>query len=152
VYYDSRKIKADDVQRRGEERETPARMVHAVNAYFTDHGSPAGIRGQIDGHRKRTFEVLHGLVGSGEAVIADRNADERRYLKHYNDKVLAVDMESGGLSQYCQENSVSSSPNPGWVVVRGISDNADQEKNDDHHELAAFNAAHVARELLPYLC
>jgi adenosylhomocysteine nucleosidase len=153
VYYESRKIKAGgQVQPRGEERQAPARIVHAVNAYFTDRGEPAQIRGQAKGHRKRTFEVFPGLIGSGEAVIADRDSEIRGFLTGYNDKVLAVDMESGGLSQYWQENSVGEAPNPDWVVVRGISDNADQQKNDDGHDLAARNAAHVVRELLPYLC
>ncbi|MEV6819386.1 hypothetical protein AB0M72_11560 [Nocardiopsis dassonvillei] len=153
VYYESRKIQAGGrVQPRGEERQAPARVGHAVNRYFTDRGEPAMIRGQAKGHRKRTFEVLPGLIGSGEAVIADRDADIRRFLTGYNDKVLAVDMESGGLSQYWQENSVGGAPNPDWVVVRGISDNADQAKNDDGHDLAARNAAHVVRDLLPYLC
>ncbi|MBQ1081943.1 hypothetical protein [Nocardiopsis sp. B62] len=153
VYYDSRKIRGEgDAQRRGEERQAPARIVHAVNVYFTDRGEPAMIRGQADGHRKRTFEVHPGLIGSGEAVIADGDSDVHRFLEGYNDKVLAVDMESGGLSQYWQENSVGEEPNPDWVVVRGISDNADQEKNDDGHDLAAHNAAHVVKDLLPYLC
>ncbi|WP_017599858.1 5'-methylthioadenosine/S-adenosylhomocysteine nucleosidase family protein [Nocardiopsis lucentensis] len=153
VYYDSRKITdGDETQRRGEERQAPARMVHAVNAFFTDHGEPAMIRGQYEGHRKRTFEVLPGLIGSGEAVIADRDSRIRHFLTGYNDKVLAVDMESGGLSQYWQENSVRGEDNPGWVVVRGVSDNADQTKDDRAHDLAAHNAAHVVRGLLPYLC
>lgn len=153
VYYDSRKIRAGgDVQPRGEERQAPARIGHAVNVYFTDRGEPAMIRGQADGHRKRTFEVHPGLIGSGEAVIANGDSDIHRFLEGYNDKILAVDMESGGLSQYWQENSVGEAPNPDWVVVRGISDNADQEKNDDAHDLAARNAAHVVKELLPYLC
>lgn len=153
VYYDSRKIEeGGHVQPRGEERGAPARVMHAVNAYFTDHGEPAAIRGQAEGHDKRTFEVVPGLIGSGEAVIAARDSSVRSYLKHYNDKVLAVDMEAGGLSQYWQENSVGTALNPGWVVVRGISDNADQDKDDKSHDLAARNAAHVAAELLPYLC
>ncbi|MDT0329188.1 5'-methylthioadenosine/S-adenosylhomocysteine nucleosidase family protein [Nocardiopsis lambiniae] len=152
VYYDARKITAGDrVQRRGEERQAPARIVHAVNAYFTDRGEPAMIRGRAEGHRKRSFEVHHGLIGSGEAVIADSDSEVRHWLKDYNDKILAVDMESGGLSQFWQENSVREADNPGWLVVRGISDGADAEKNDDAHGLAAHNAAHVVRELLPYL-
>ncbi|MFL1428143.1 MULTISPECIES: hypothetical protein [unclassified Nocardiopsis] len=152
VYYDARKITAGDrVQRRGEERQAPARIVHAVNAYFTDQGEPAVIRGRVAGHRKRGFEVHHGLIGSGEAVIADADSEVRRWLKDYNDKILAVDMESGGLSQFWQENSVREADNPGWLVVRGISDGADAEKDDDAHGLAAHNAAHVVRELLPYL-
>lgn len=152
VYYDSRKITAGDrVQRRGEERQAPARVVHAVNAYFTDQGEPAVIRGRVEGHRKRSFEVHHGLIGSGEAVIAHEDSEVRHWLKHYNDKILAVDMESGGLSQFWQENSVRGEGNPDWVVVRGISDGADAQKNDDAHALAAHNAAHVVREMLPYL-
>ncbi|WP_017571588.1 5'-methylthioadenosine/S-adenosylhomocysteine nucleosidase family protein [Nocardiopsis halotolerans] len=153
VYYDARKIKSEgEVQPRGEERQAPARVVHAVNAFFTDHGEPAMFRGQVKNHRKRTFEALHGLIGSGEAVIAAKDSEIRDFLTRYNDKVLAVDMESGGLSQFWQENSVHGQGNPGWVVVRGVSDNADQEKNDDSHDLAAHNAAHIVRELLPYLC
>ena len=152
VYYDARKITAADrVQRRGEERQAPARVVHAVNTYFTDQGEPAVFRGRVDGHHKRSFEVHHGLIGSGEAVIAHQDSEVRHWLKHYNDKIMAVDMESGGLSQFWQENSVRGDHNPDWVVVRGISDGADAQKNDDAHELAAYNAAHIVRELFPYL-
>ena len=142
---------AERVQRRGEERQAPARIVHAVNTYFTDQGEPAVFRGRVDGHRKRSFEVHHGLIGSGEAVIAHQDSEVRHWLKHYNDKIMAVDMESGGLSQFWQENSVRGDHNPDWVVVRGISDGADTQKNDDAHELAAHNAAHIVRELFPYL-
>lgn len=153
VYYDQRKItEGESVQHRGEDREAPAEMVHAVNAYFSDRGSPAPLRGHAAGYETEPYAVLPGLIGSGEAVLAARDSEVRGYLKHYNDKVLAVDMESGGLSQYWQENSVGGGANPSWLVVRGISDNADQDKNDDSHELAARNAAHVLRELLPYLC
>ncbi|MFE3626296.1 hypothetical protein [Streptomyces goshikiensis] len=93
-----------------------------------------------------------GPIGSGEAVVADRDSDIRQYLSQYNEKVLAVDMEAGGLSQYWQENSVHDETNPGWIVIRGVSDNADEEKGHAHHELAARNAAHVLRLLLPFLC
>ncbi|CAM5670173.1 hypothetical protein [Streptomyces viridochromogenes] len=153
VYYENRKINPQgDVRRRGEHRQAPAHVVHAVNAYFTDHGTPAHITGQMTAHADAHYEVYPGVIGSGEAVIADRASDIRTYLTAYNEKVLAVDMEAGGLSQYWQENSVDGTANPGWVVVRGVSDNADQEKGHTHHELAARNAAHVLSQLLPYLC
>ncbi|UCM91269.1 5'-methylthioadenosine/S-adenosylhomocysteine nucleosidase family protein [Streptomyces marincola] len=153
VYYEQRKINPlGNVQRRGEEREAPARVVHAVNTYFTEHGDPARIKGQLAGRESHAYQVFPGLIGSGEAVIADRDSGIRRYLSHYNDKVLAVDMESGGLSQFWQESSANDASEFGWLVVRGVSDNADQEKGHEHHELAAHNAAFVVRELLPYLC
>ncbi|MFR9754966.1 hypothetical protein [Streptomyces sp. TR06-5] len=153
VYYENRKINPlGDVRRRGEHRQAPAPVVHAVNAFFTDHGTPARIHGQIATHVSDEFAVYPGLIGSGEAVIADRESDIRGWLKRYHEKVLAVDMEAGGLSQYWQENSVHGETNPGWIVIRGVSDSADQEKGHDFHELAARNAAYILRELLPYLC
>ncbi|MEW2810952.1 hypothetical protein AB0929_28275 [Streptomyces massasporeus] len=153
VYYESRKINPlGDTRRRGEHRQAPAQVVHAVNAYFTDHGTPARINGQMTAHADDHYEVFPGVIGSGEAVIADRASEVRTYLTTYHEKVLAVDMEAGGLSQYWQENSVHGTENPGWIVVRGVSDNADEHKGHRHHELAARNAAHVLNQLLPYLC
>ncbi|BBC32315.1 uncharacterized protein SGFS_036090 [Streptomyces graminofaciens] len=153
VYYENRKINPlGDVRRRGEHRQAPAQVVHAVNAFFTEHGTPARIHGQLASRSSQEYEVYPGLIGSGEAVVADRDSDIRRYLAHYNEKVLAVDMEAGGLSQYWQENSVHDETNPGWIVVRGVSDNADEKKGHAHHELAARNAAHVLRLLLPFVC
>lgn len=125
-------------------------IVHAVNAYFTDHGTPARINGQMTAHAGDQYEVYPGVIGSGEAVIADRASDIRTYLTTYHEKVLAVDMEVGGLGQYWQENSVHGTTNPGWIVIRGVSDNADEHKGHSHHELAARNAAHVLSQLLPY--
>jgi adenosylhomocysteine nucleosidase len=152
VYYENRKIDPRDTRRRGEHRQAPAHIVHAVNAYFTDHGTPARIGGQMTAHAGDQYEVYPGVIGSGEAVIADRASDIRTYLTTYHERVLAVDMEAGGLSQYWQENSVHGTANPGWVVIRGVSDNADEEKGHSHHELASRNAAHVLSRLLPYLC
>lgn len=153
VYYESRKLEeGGHVQYRTEEREAPARGQRALNSYFIDNGEPAMIRGQADGHRKRTFEVHTGPIASGEAVIADHGSEVRRHLKAVNDKILAVDMEAGGLSQFWQENSAGSGTNPDWVVVRGVSDNADRSKGDEGHGIAAHNAAFVVRQLLPYLC
>ncbi|MFK0291087.1 hypothetical protein ACIQU6_11520 [Streptomyces sp. NPDC090442] len=153
VYYENRKINPrGDVRRRGEHRQAPAPVVHAVNAFFTDHGTPARLHGQLSPHASEEFWVYPGVIGSGEAVIADRDNDIRSYLTNYHEKVLAVDMEAGGLSQYWQENSVHGGVNPGWIVIRGVSDNADEEKGHGYHELAARNAAHILRRLLPYLC
>ncbi|MGW1074060.1 5'-methylthioadenosine/S-adenosylhomocysteine nucleosidase family protein [Streptomyces sp. NPDC002537] len=153
VYYENRKINPrGDVRRRGEHRQAPAPVVHAVNAYFADHGTPAHVHDQSSPYASKEFEVYPGVIGSGEAVIADRESDIRSYLTDYHEKVLALDMEAGGLSQYWQENSVHGGFNPGWVVIRGVSDNADEEKGHGYHGLAARNAAHILRRLLPYLC
>ncbi|MGH3823778.1 MAG: hypothetical protein ACRDRA_13260 [Pseudonocardiaceae bacterium] len=151
VYYDLRKVTTGGVRRRPDERESPAWMVHAVNSFFTDHGEPAHLRVAESAGRTVPFRVFHGLVGSGDAVIADRDSEVRKYLDAYNDKILAVDMEAGGLSQFCHETSSASGAIPGWVVIRGMSDHADRAKNDDRHDSAARNAAHTLRYLIPYI-
>lgn len=151
VYYDLRKVTPKGVRRRGEDRESPAWMVHAVNSFFTDHGEPAQLHTGESARPAASFRVFHGPVGSGDAVIADRQSGIRKYLNSYNEKVLAVDMEAGGLSQFCHEASSASGAIPGWVVIRGISDHADHTKNDDRQDSAARNAAHTLHCMLPYI-
>jgi adenosylhomocysteine nucleosidase len=67
----------------------------------------------------------------------------------YNEKVLAVDMEAGGLTQFCHETPPPD--HPGWLVIRGISDLADHTKTYDHQHSAAHNAAITLQHLIPYL-
>ncbi|WP_113701335.1 hypothetical protein [Nonomuraea lactucae] len=150
VYYDLRKETPDGRLRRGEEREAPAPVGHAVNSFFTDLGSPARFRGTDGDGVTRGFRVHTGPIGSGDAVIADAESEIVRYLKAYNDKILAVDMEAGGLTQAFHEQDGPRAVR-GWAVVRGVSDSADQDKDDDHHDVAARHAATVLRGLLPYL-
>lgn len=149
VYYDLRKVTPKGIRHRGEERESSAWMVGAVNSFFTGHGEPAELR--VSGGPTASFRVFPGPVRSGDAVIADGKSEIRKYLYAYNDKILAVDMEAGGLSQFCHETSSGSGAIPGWVVIRGISDHADRAKNDDRHGSAAIHAAHTLRHMIPYI-
>ncbi|MGH3722228.1 MAG: hypothetical protein ACRDRI_25995 [Pseudonocardiaceae bacterium] len=151
VYYDLRKEKITGTQHRGEEKEAPVEIGHAVNCFFTDNGEPAEFREEGPGNAVRSFRVRTGPIGSGDAVIADRDSEILKYLAQFNDRILAVDMESGGLSQACHEQSVMSGRLQGWAVVRGISDDASHRKNDDYHRIAAWHAAVVLRRLIPYL-
>ncbi|GAA3178463.1 hypothetical protein [Nonomuraea roseoviolacea] len=145
VYYDLRKETADGVQRRGENPETPAIVGNSVNSFFVDHGEPARFESEGSG-----FHVIPCVIGTGEAVIADAESEIRKYLKHYNDKVSVVDMEAGGLAQAFFERGNSSGMR-GWVVIRGVSDHSDKDKNDAMQNTAARHAAEVLRALIPYL-
>ncbi|WP_242910797.1 5'-methylthioadenosine/S-adenosylhomocysteine nucleosidase family protein [Actinomadura terrae] len=151
AYYDLRKEMPQQTQRRGEEKEAPAAIGHAVNAFFTDHGEPARLPIADPGGTSRTPKILNGLIGSGDAVIADGDSEIISYLSRFNDKILAVDMEAGGLSQACHEQSAISNHLQGWMVIRGISDDAGPDKNDDHQAVAAWHAAVTLRRILPYL-
>jgi len=144
VYYDLRRETPDKVHRRGEERHAPATITHAVNSFFTDYHEPARLESAAG-----PFRVLSGPIGSGDAVVMDAESQIRKFLLAYNEKVLAVDMEAGGLSQFCHETP--SPDHPGWLVVRGISDLADHTKTYDHQHSAAHNAAITLRHLIPYL-
>lgn len=149
VYYDSRKNWRGRTVRRGQELVAPAALTHSVNAFFTAAGDPASLPG-FDGSTGG-FRVFHGPIGSGEAVLADPDDDIRRFLTDYNDKTLAVEMEAGGLAQFCHDTTTRRGDPLGWVVVRGMSDRADEHKDDHHHDSAAVNAAQAFKYLIPYI-
>jgi nucleoside phosphorylase len=150
VSYDLRKETPDGPQHRGEEREAPAETGHAVNAFFADH-DPAEFPVADPAGATRIMRMRGGIIGSGNAVIANRDAEILVYLASFNDKILAVDTESAGLARACHEQSASSGRLHGWAVVRGISDDAGAGKNDDYHQIASWHAAVALRKLLPYL-
>jgi adenosylhomocysteine nucleosidase len=150
IYYDVRKETAAGTFRRGQGRPIPVAVRHAVNDFFSSNGEP--YRMSIVGPRgvARPCSVLPGPIGSGEAVVADADSEVRRYIARFNDKTLAMETEAGGLAEAFYEMA-DGSGGSGWLAVRGISDHADAEKNDEHHEMAAWHAAVVLLELLPYL-
>ncbi|MEU3764926.1 5'-methylthioadenosine/S-adenosylhomocysteine nucleosidase [Amycolatopsis keratiniphila] len=137
VGYDLYKETPAGTQRRGRYWEARATVGHAVGEFFSARGEPAEFPG---------FKAQSGLIGSGNGVIARGDTEVLKYLRGFSDKTLAVDMESDGLGQFCHENGAWP-----WVVVRGISDLADEQKNDDAQPMAAEHAAIVVRELIPYL-
>jgi adenosylhomocysteine nucleosidase len=150
IYYDSRKETAEGTIRRGHGYPVPPGVRHAVNAFFTGHGEPAMLKTPGTGGAGEPFAVHQGPIASGEAVVASRRSGIPGYLSDFNDKVLAVEMEGGAPAQAFYEEL-----NPGaaanWLVIRGISDHADPQKNDLHHGTASGNAAAVLETIFPYL-
>lgn len=147
VYYESRKLIRRGTLRRMQEFRAAAEIVQSVNAFASNRSTATlpGIKGAAP------FRVHHGPIGSGEAVIAKRKHAIRRDLARYNDKILAVEMEAGGLAQFCEDTTTKSGTPLRWVVIRGISDLADSDKDDRHHPSAAVNAAQTMRHLIPYI-
>lgn len=147
VYYESRKLVHRGTLRRMQEFRAPTGIIQSVNAFASNRNTATlpGINGTAP------FRVHHGPIGSGEAVIANPKDAIRRDLARYNDKILAVEMEAGGLAQFCQDTTTKSGTPLGWVVIRGISDLADSNKDDRHHTSAAVNAAQTMRHLIPYV-
>ncbi|MGH3166233.1 MAG: hypothetical protein ACRDN0_10125 [Trebonia sp.] len=150
IYYDLRKEKDGEVLRRGQTRPLPGGMRRAVNHFFSREGEPWKTHiGHLDGS-VRECSVLPGPIGSGEAVVADRNSQIRQYVSDFNDKVLCLETEAGGLAEAFHE--MAGGPNvSGWLVVRGISDLADTDKDDTYHDIASRHAAVVLMRILPDL-
>ncbi len=147
ISYDLRKETPAGVIRRGGELQAPAMATHAMGHFFTAHGGdPAGLH---DWDGPQAFRVHYGPIGSGNAVIADERSAIRAWLRDYNDKILAIDMEAAGYAAACHDDP-DGHPPP-WIIIRGISDDASRRKDDEHHQSAAINAARTLRELLPYL-
>jgi adenosylhomocysteine nucleosidase len=129
----------------------PAATRRVINAFFSDHGEPYWATIQDPDGTTRTYHVLPGPIGSGEAVIADKDSETRRYIIGFNDKTLALETETGGLAEAFYEMASPASPGTGWLAIRGISDEADARKDDSFHAVASWHAAAVFRQLLPYL-
>ncbi|KAL6904181.1 ankyrin repeat-containing domain protein [Trichoderma evansii] len=92
-----------------------------------------------DQRDQRDIRVHYGLIASGNQVIKDAeirdNLDQR-----YDGNVLCIEMEAAGLMN-----------NFPCIVIRGICDYADSQKNKDWQEHAAAVAAAFAKELLQYV-
>jgi adenosylhomocysteine nucleosidase len=151
IHYDQRKETPTGTARRGQEIPVPARTRHAINAFFSDHGEPyrATVAGS-DGI-KRTCAVWPGLIGSGEAVVADQNSLIRSFVTTFNEKALALETEAAGIAEAFYETADTLSAGTGWLSIRGISDCADAAKDNTYHEIASWHAAAILRQMLPYL-
>lgn len=149
IYYDLRKETPGGILRRGQTRPIPATIRYAVNDFFSSSGEPCAIRDRDPDGTMRGYSVLPGPIGSGEAVIADKNSDIRRYVTTFNDKTLAVETEAGGLAEAFYE--ATGDAGGGWLAIRGISDHADTAKGDAYHQIASWHAAAVLLRLIPFL-
>ncbi|TGJ72390.1 hypothetical protein EYR41_004289 [Orbilia oligospora] len=80
-------------------------------------------------------KVHYGLIASGNQVVKDEKLRDS-IAKRLNEKVLCIEMEAAGLVGIPA------------IVVRGICDYADSNKNDKWQEYAAAVAAACTKELL----
>ena len=87
-------------------------------------------------------QVHFAPIASGEKVIADEN--RARELMRSDRKIAAIEMESFGVAVAAAKSEIR----PRFIAIRGISDYADDEKNDDWHEYAADSAAAFTINLL----
>lgn len=86
--------------------------------------------------------VLHGIIASGEKVIADAEARDRIASAHR--KILAIEMEGFGVSRAVWQ----SFDRVRHLDIRGICDDGSPSKDDRWHPYAAAAAAAFTRHFL----
>ena len=83
-----------------------------------------------------------GRVLSGSWLIANIEA-QKSLLDFYRKDEIAFEMEGVGIAAACQSTKVKS-----WLVVKGVSDYARRDKNDDWQPAAARNATRFLSDML----
>lgn len=148
IYYENRKETPNKTNRRGDIFKINAKLKQYINKFFIVHDDPAIIDAAEDSFSK-TFKVLSGPIGSGETVVADKSSDIKDWLISVNSKTMALEMEAGGFLQAYYEDGLSENqPSLGVLVIRGISDHADVEKDDKWRKPASDNAVKCLIEIL----
>jgi nucleoside phosphorylase len=148
IYYENRKEVPNKTNRRGDIFKINPKLKQIINKFFIIHDEPAILNAQKDSF-KDTFQVLTGPIGSGEAVIADNASEIKEWLIEVNSKTMALEMEAGGFLQAFYEDGLSENqPIYGALVIRGVSDHADTEKDDKWRKPASENAVKCLSEIL----
>ncbi|WP_321969057.1 phosphorylase family protein [Paraburkholderia tropica] len=97
-----------------------------------------GFRGTQPDH---PLALKVGPMFTGTAVVADR--DVTQSLEAINRKVVAVEMEGYGVAcaaKYIGQNR------PDVFILKGVSDFADEHKDDDWHNYASYTSARMLHE------
>ncbi|MBA4390128.1 MAG: hypothetical protein C0399_04235 [Syntrophus sp. (in: bacteria)] len=151
IYYENKKETLDKTYRRGESFKIPAKLLPLINKFFIKFNEPA-ILNASEGSYREKFAVHKAPIGSGESVIANSASEVTKWLKEFNSKVMAIEMEAGGFLQaYYEDDLEETARQIGVLVIRGISDHADHEKDDKWRAPASENAVEVALQLLRFV-
>ncbi|GIJ45989.1 hypothetical protein Val02_28750 [Virgisporangium aliadipatigenens] len=99
----------------------------------------------VDGPSRLPFAVVTGPMASGSAVRADGRAWQQLAAMGMR-SIVGLEMEGAALATVAQSQKV-----PEWVVVKGVMDHADGDKDDRFKEFAATASAEVLFALLDRL-
>lgn len=90
------------------------------------------------------FKIVIGPMATGAAVIADPKKVQD-IMENQTRNVVAIEMEAYGM-YYAAHWSVR--PKPKFLTVKSICDYADEKKDDDYHEYAAYTSVKVLDKLI----
>lgn len=87
--------------------------------------------------------VFIGAMATGSAVVANREVLDKQIHSQFRHTV-GLDMESYAVAYACEN---ATAPRPAPVVIKSVSDFADNEKSDQYQKFAAYTSAEFARLL-----
>lgn len=115
----------------------PTRLRTLVERLQLDRTSLDLIRNAYPGPKPPTALQLHvGPLASGAAVLADQDMFDQVKAQHR--KLLGVDMEAYAVMAAAGEMPA---PRPEALILKGVSDYANAEKDDRFRHYAAFSSA-----------
>lgn len=148
-YYDKRAVEESGTKHRIDPFKLNAWTKELLNYFHLQKRAEEPKYEASEESYESTFTSYLGPIGSGEAVIKFREAEERRWLETVNDKTLALETEASGFAQQFYEDELNFSRRAqGILVVRGISDHADYAKDDKWRLPASANAMKVLADFL----
>lgn len=152
ICYDLCKDKGTYTQRRGKTYNIEPVLIPVVGAFLhktkdqTIFSSNNSLNDQIGVH--------YEPIASGSAVIGSKLSEILAWIRHFNDKTIATEMEANGLCSAVYEAELGQmKPKYGVMIVRGISDMADEKKPEmsKYRIPAAENAALISKNIIELL-
>ena len=132
VGYETGKVVDGKTNRRYEAVRPAFNLIEAARNLPVENWVLSAKKPRPDGSSSRVMPKVHfGVVASGEKVIADN--DFAQEIKSHWSKLAGIEMEAYGttLAAYQADSA------PGMLMVKGICDWADSDKNDAWQEYAA---------------
>lgn len=99
----------------------------------------AAIRQDRDDDPGHDLRLLPGPMATGSAVITDPDI-VAEIKNHQSRKVVAIEMEAYGLALAANQ---AGAPKPTAFILKGVSDFADEKKDDSKQRYAAYASAKV---------
>lgn len=150
IAYDRRK-ETGKTFRRGSTYRASAIVAQFINSFFNEFGEKPRFT-SAPGSTATEFMADAGPLGSGNAVIGDPFSEIKKWLLDFNSKTCAVETEAVGFANADWEEGLKKITNMvGALVIRGISDHADFDKDDKWRKIASQNAALVLVEFVKIL-
>ncbi|KAF3318822.1 hypothetical protein TWF173_005234 [Orbilia oligospora] len=111
-------------------------LLHSIFPWWGAEGTAGAVDFGAAEHETKDVDIHYGLVASGNQVIKDAVLRDR-LNENLGGNVLCIEMEAAGL--------MDDFP---CLVIRGVCDYADSEKNDEWQQYAAAIAAAYAKDFL----